>query len=89
MNSDSLAVAILLSSIAWSFVLLAIAVMADRQVSRIIGNREEKDLDKRIDLVEERLGEQLHSFDERLAETQQSANAAAVAVGLSPNDRRK
>ncbi len=63
--------------------------MVDRQVNRIIGNREEKDLDKRIDVIEERLGEQLHSFDERLAETQQCASAAALSAGLSPNDRRK
>lgn len=89
MTGSYIAFAILLCGAMWASVLALIAVMADRQVTRVIGNREEKDLDRRVDLIEERMNETLHSFEERLGEAIHCANAAAVAVGLDPSRERK
>jgi uncharacterized membrane protein YhiD involved in acid resistance len=84
-----LALSSLMSSAVWASCVFSVAVLVDRQVTRLIANREEKDLDRRLDLAEERMNETLKSFEERLAETQQSANAAAVAVGLDPSRERR
>lgn len=73
-----------LSSLAWASAVVAVAMLADRQVTRIFGSRTDVAFDARVKEVEDHLARALGSLENRLADTQKSANASALAVGLSP-----
>ncbi len=68
----------MITGLAFAVVLLVAIVLADRQVTRIYGTRVDAQVLVRISALEE-----------KVKKAQASANSAAVAIGMRPDDNRQ